>query len=269
MNPPKNVPQEVKNGHSGSAIHQSKDLISSLSMSTILPLLVAIAAMVSYYGDLFWCSGRALPMFSAWRHSGFSVDAMPNLVGRTAVVTGASSGLGEESALQLALANATVILACRNIAKCQAVSDKVSQQVLAHGAMGKARVVKLDLADLLQVDEAASKILNNLTRLDILINNVRQVLHHLHYLGSHISYRQVWQHNFRMPSLLTVSKQPFRLVLVYIYTAQAVTLTFAPGKFPWSFSPHATAIAVTTTDSSNNRVCSQGCASLIRGTSSR
>ena len=49
----------------------------------------------------------------------------PNLTGRTAVITGANKGIGYETALQLARLHATVILACRDVAKGKTALDRI------------------------------------------------------------------------------------------------------------------------------------------------
>ena len=45
---------------------------------------------------------------------------IPDLTGRTAVVTGANSGVGFETAAALAASGATVVLACRNPVRAEA-----------------------------------------------------------------------------------------------------------------------------------------------------
>ena len=50
----------------------------------------------------------------------------PNkLHGKTVIVTGASAGIGKETALELARRGARVILACRNIKKADSVKGKI------------------------------------------------------------------------------------------------------------------------------------------------
>ncbi|WP_406047856.1 oxidoreductase [Kribbella sp. NBC_00889] len=83
---------------------------------------------------------------------------VPDQTGRIAVVTGASAGLGLETARVLAARGAMVVLACRDTAK-------------GATAIGGARVVELDLASLGSVREAAEIIRSTCPRLDLLINN--------------------------------------------------------------------------------------------------
>jgi NAD(P)-dependent dehydrogenase (short-subunit alcohol dehydrogenase family) len=88
---------------------------------------------------------------------------VPDLSGRTAVVTGASVGLGLETARVLAARGAKVVLACRDTTKGEAAARTMSGI--------KARVVELDLASLPSVREAAETIRSTCPHLDLLINN--------------------------------------------------------------------------------------------------
>ena len=82
--------------------------------------------------------------------------------GRTAVVTGANSGLGLETSILLARGGARVILACRNRAKAETAAARVG---------GGAEVVTLDLASLESVAQAADEVKGKTSRVDFLVNN--------------------------------------------------------------------------------------------------
>ena len=72
------------------------------------------------------------PWYSFWhffRTPGYSIVNVPDLKGQTALVTGANSGLGLEVALQLARANASVVLACRDAIKCEEAARTVRAEV--------------------------------------------------------------------------------------------------------------------------------------------
>src|SRR5437764_173299 len=83
---------------------------------------------------------------------------MPDQTGRTVVVTGANSGLGEATARALAACGAHVVLACRNVAKGEAAAAKMT---------GDVEVRSLDLADLASVRAFAAAT----GPLDVLVNN--------------------------------------------------------------------------------------------------
>lgn len=87
---------------------------------------------------------------------------IPRLDGKVALVTGANSGLGFDSARLLAGAGARVILACRNPARAEAAAARIGPG---------AEVVRLDLASLASVAEAAGQVAAATPRLDILVNN--------------------------------------------------------------------------------------------------
>jgi len=76
---------------------------------------------------------------------------VPDQAGRRAIVTGANSGLGFETALALAGHGADVTLAVRDMAKGEAAAD----QIRARSPQASLEVRRLDLADLASIDEFA------------------------------------------------------------------------------------------------------------------
>lgn len=98
----------------------------------------------------------------------WTANQIPNLSGRTAVVTGANSGLGHVTARELARAGASVIVACRNTAKGE---DAAAAIRAAIGPDADVAVGRLDLADLASVREFAGRVAGERERVDLLINN--------------------------------------------------------------------------------------------------
>jgi NAD(P)-dependent dehydrogenase (short-subunit alcohol dehydrogenase family) len=92
----------------------------------------------------------------------------PLLDGRTALVTGATSGLGLETSLALAGRGARVLLAGRDATRTEAAVERASGAA-AHG--GSAEPVMLDLASLSSVRSAVDDVASRVDALDILVNN--------------------------------------------------------------------------------------------------
>ena len=97
----------------------------------------------------------------------WTFDDIPDQTGRTAIVTGANTGIGRETARMLALKGANVVLACRNAEKGAAAVAEILRQ----RPRGSARVERLDLSDLDAVAAFAERVAGTGDRLDLLINN--------------------------------------------------------------------------------------------------
>lgn len=89
---------------------------------------------------------------------GWTEQDIPDLTGRTVVITGANSGLGAAATQALAAHGARVVMACRNAATAETVAARMP---------GEVSVRPLDLADLSSVRAFA----NVTDEFDVLINN--------------------------------------------------------------------------------------------------
>jgi 3-oxoacyl-[acyl-carrier protein] reductase len=90
---------------------------------------------------------------------------MFSLKDKVAVVTGASQGIGRETALALAEAGAKVIVAARSEEKLTALAGAIA------ATSGEAFALKMDVADAEQVKAGFKQIIEKFGRLDILVNN--------------------------------------------------------------------------------------------------
>lgn len=90
-----------------------------------------------------------------------------DLTGRTALVTGANSGIGFETAFELAAHGAITVLACRDEHEAAEARDRI----VAHVPAGLVETLPLDLANLSSVRAAADRFATLHDRLDVLVNN--------------------------------------------------------------------------------------------------
>uniref|UniRef100_A0A3Q2GSF6 Retinol dehydrogenase 11 n=1 Tax=Equus caballus TaxID=9796 RepID=A0A3Q2GSF6_HORSE len=126
------------------------EMIGVLLLLFFLPLLLYIAA----------------PQIRKMLSSGVCTSTV-QLLGKVAVVTGANTGIGKETAKELAQRGARVYLACRDVQKGELVAREIqtvtgNQEVL---------VKKLDLADTKSIRAFAKGFLAEEKHLHILINN--------------------------------------------------------------------------------------------------
>jgi len=97
----------------------------------------------------------------------WTTNDIPDQTGRTAVITGANTGLGYETAAALAAKGAHVVLAVRNTDKGQAAADLISRR--SPGA--SVAVQQLDLTSLESIRAAAEQLRAAHDSIDLLINN--------------------------------------------------------------------------------------------------
>jgi NADP-dependent 3-hydroxy acid dehydrogenase YdfG len=93
------------------------------------------------------------------------------LGGAVALVTGASSGIGEATALALAQRGASVAIAARRIDRLEQLAARIRE-----GAGATALAIEADLTDAAQARAAVERTVSELGRLDIMINNAGMML---------------------------------------------------------------------------------------------
>jgi NADP-dependent 3-hydroxy acid dehydrogenase YdfG len=94
----------------------------------------------------------------------------PKLTGTIALVTGASSGIGEATARRLAEEGASVVLVARRHDRLEALATEIEQ------TGGSALPVQADIADRTQAEAAVQQSIEQFGRLDILVNNAGLML---------------------------------------------------------------------------------------------
>jgi NAD(P)-dependent dehydrogenase (short-subunit alcohol dehydrogenase family) len=97
----------------------------------------------------------------------WSPDEIGDRTGTVALITGANSGIGFETARALADHGAHVVMACRDPEKARRAADKLENDL----DRSSIELLTLDLADLVAVRRAAEQVLSGHARLDLLINN--------------------------------------------------------------------------------------------------
>lgn len=97
----------------------------------------------------------------------WTAEDMPDLTGKTVIVTGANSGLGFEGVKKFAEKNAEVVMACRSIERGKNAKQEIEEEV----DNADLAVRKLDLASLKSVKNFAEEFKANHKELDILCNN--------------------------------------------------------------------------------------------------
>ncbi|MBC7341574.1 MAG: glucose 1-dehydrogenase [Clostridia bacterium] len=88
-----------------------------------------------------------------------------SLAGRTAIVTGASRGIGRATAIALAEAGANLVLIARNDKLCQEVAETIQ------GFGQKAMVIGADISVISLLKDIVTKVVREYGHIDILVNN--------------------------------------------------------------------------------------------------
>ncbi|MGH9088756.1 MAG: oxidoreductase [Acidimicrobiales bacterium] len=97
----------------------------------------------------------------------WGAEDIGDLTGRTALVTGANSGIGEATAAAMAVHGAHVVLACRDEGRALRTADRI----VGRAPEATVEVLRLDLASQASVRDAAARLRDRHDRIDLLVNN--------------------------------------------------------------------------------------------------
>jgi len=100
-------------------------------------------------------------------NSQWTSKQMTNQTDRIAIVTGANSGIGLETARELVFKGATVIMACRDASRAETAAEDIREQKPS----GTVEVMTLDLANLSSIKTFNKEFRSQYDRLDLLVNN--------------------------------------------------------------------------------------------------
>uniref|UniRef100_A0A2M4AP46 Putative dehydrogenase with different specificities related to short-chain alcohol dehydrogenase n=1 Tax=Anopheles triannulatus TaxID=58253 RepID=A0A2M4AP46_9DIPT len=87
--------------------------------------------------------------------------------GKTVIITGANSGIGKETARDLARRGARIIMACRNMETAKQARDEIVQETNNQNVV----LLQLDLSSQASIREFAAEVLRTERKLDVLIHN--------------------------------------------------------------------------------------------------
>jgi retinol dehydrogenase-12 len=155
--------------------------------------------------------------------------------GKTCLVTGATSGVGKETAVRLAMLGATVITVARDPARGEMAGAEIRRRV----PLARVEVVTADLSSLAQVRRLAEEVLTRYDRLDVLVNNAGVIMMRRQLTADGLD--TTFATNHLGPFLLTNLLRP---LLERSAPARVVTVSSAAHKqirtIPWDDLPRGT-----------------------------
>ncbi len=100
----------------------------------------------------------------------FKID-YSNAAGKVIIITGANSGLGYHSAVQLANAGSKVVLACRSKERCDDAKNSIIYQLSSDALKENVKSMTLDLSSFASVRQFVADFNAQYDYLDVLVNN--------------------------------------------------------------------------------------------------
>ncbi|KAF4035509.1 short chain dehydrogenase [Phytophthora infestans] len=101
----------------------------------------------------------------------WDASQIPSQKGKVAVITGSNSGIGYETALQLARNGAHVVLACRNEERGREAEASIREALATIPDAGTVELMQVDVSDLSSVKQFTEEFKKTHNRLNLLINN--------------------------------------------------------------------------------------------------
>lgn len=117
--------------------------------------------------------------------------------GEIVLITGADRGIGKETTRGLARRGATIVMACRNLAKANPVAEAIKQET----GNEQIEVMQLDVASLSSIREFVVRFCQKYQKLDVLINNAGLMCGGRRETGD--GFNRVMATNYLGPFLLT------------------------------------------------------------------
>ena len=140
-----------------------------------------------------------------------------NIIDKNSVViiTGANSGIGKATSLELAKTGATVVMACRSKDR----GEEAVEEVRAQSGNDSVRLMLCDLGSLKSIEEFCSQFRKEFSRLDVLINNAGVILPGRHNTadGNELQFGVNHLGHFLLTNRLMdliVASAPARIVIV-------------------------------------------------------
>jgi short-subunit dehydrogenase len=143
--------------------------------------------------------------------------------GRVAIVTGASSGIGRQVALDFAARGATVVISARR----RELLDEVGAACAEHG--GAVEALTGDVAERAFVERMAARAVERFGRIDVVVNNAGISKHKQIYHLSADEVDYVLRVNFLAPAILTLAALP---AMLRRGEGWIVNVSSAAGKLP-------------------------------------